>query len=1355
MPARPLSLSEVLRDEFRYFFDDPKPEPISIERSHIRELTDLVSRLKAANHPEKTRMSFLATAARQAGDGISEKSVLAAFQGCLGDPFLLSKLVDIPEVLPLIEKSLDSLLQIPNARRLLLEEERLAQTIIGDDELRDQFRTDCSAIRMLLAEGFRPAFDAYPPLLSTIGDDADLTRALLDPEQGAARRNLLFKLFDWEPAEKSFMNDVLRFGARFFSRLAPRGTVADRVESSRLARSATALKQMLGIDAPHPEAVAADPIEPVLLSHFNALLLEIAYSDYLADGHTLHDLHEAFRKKNVAALCLSGGGIRSATFNLGVLQGLADHRMLTRFHYISTVSGGGYIGSWLSSWTRRHHEGATGVAKDLSRQAVDPNEPEVKPIRHLREYSSYLAPKTSLFSVDIWTIAAMYLRNLFLNWTILLPALAAMLAAPRLVESFIRSGGAWPAQIGWATMIVLGVALIAVGFVRPSSDVTTSATAPDKKTLRNERRFSKAWLPPFLGGGILFSVYWPIAGPSLTANRLALYVATGSAISALAYSWRRAQCEAGHMPKGFFAALWTKIRRAVNLPIFFKTALREVSISAVGGYVTGFLLHAAFSKLCPGTPGNSLSFEIYCVFSLPLFLAVFIFESTLLVGLNKPGSDDDREWWARSAAIALVTALLTAIVSSIAIFGPLLILAFAAWVSSIGGTAGFVTWFLKKRQNQKPKSTEKTKSAKASMMTLNIAASITVVVILAAIALGTSGLLKLADDHLAESPVTFSRSVPWPDLNLEYNNTAIDFSDEHVYFLRAASPFFLIVCVSVLFLFSNLMSWLLNVNIYSMHGMYRNRLVRAYLGASRWSRHPDAFTGFDPQDNIEMWKLRPEALWPASIVDFDSLATRLTAAPGSPSYKAWMSRLDGIAPHLRTYLADRGSINREELMTKVVQTLNLLMRDFDLKCNVAATPSPALLRENRNYLDRLFEGEIKPWHTAVPPADIDTIAPQKALEKADEKEKELARSDAEHLKLLRPKDDKDDLKDEPIVNRPPLHVLNIALNLVGGDNLAWQERKADSFTVSSLHSGNHRLGYRDSAEYGDEITLGTAMAISGAAVSPNMGYNSSPAVTFLMTLFNARLGWWLGNPGAAGGDTYTDDSPNSALEFILDEAAGATDDSHDWVFLSDGGFFDNLGLYEMVLRRCKYIVVCDASSDGDYGFSDLGMAVRKIRIDFGIPIELTTKYIGPQENERFGKYCAVGKILYPDVDGYNGTKQDYEERCGRLLYVKPAVYTDCPPDVRNYRKENTTFPHETTADQFFSESQFESYRALGRHMIGTICRDKVGEPAWLATSVAAFFARALTYVEGPVAPTRNRAVTDMSSVVQWMQDSLG
>jgi hypothetical protein len=290
----------------------------------------------------------------------------------------------------------------------------------------------------------------------------------------------------------------------------------------------------------------------------------------------------------------------------------------------------------------------------------------------------------------------------------------------------------------------------------------------------------------------------------------------------------------------------------------------------------------------------------------------------------------------------------------------------------------------------------------------------------------------------------------------------------------------------------------------------------------------------------------------------------------------------------------------------------------------------------------------------------------------------------------------------------PLHVLNGALNLVKGEQLAWQERKAESFTMSRLHCGcwDQRVGYRPSAEYGDGITLGTAMAISGAAANPNMGYHSSPVVGFLMALFNMRLGWWLGNPGSRGAKTWRRSGPGYSVGPLFSEALGKTTDRYKYVNLSDGGHFENLGLYEMVLRRCHYIVLSDAGEDPECSFADLGEAVRKIRIDFGIPIEFGTMTIYPRSAidtlKTPGHNCAVGRIRYSVVDGTDAPD-------GIIVYIKPVCYGDEPRDIYEYFKTNPAFPHETTANQFFSESQFESYRMLGAYTMEKLCTDCDGD----------------------------------------------
>jgi hypothetical protein len=267
----------------------------------------------------------------------------------------------------------------------------------------------------------------------------------------------------------------------------------------------------------------------------------------------------------------------------------------------------------------------------------------------------------------------------------------------------------------------------------------------------------------------------------------------------------------------------------------------------------------------------------------------------------------------------------------------------------------------------------------------------------------------------------------------------------------------------------------------------------------------------------------------------------------------------------------------------------------------------------------------------------------------------------------------------------------MALNVTAGSNLAWQERKAEAFAVTPLAAGNSRTNFRSTALYGDRkggITLGTAMAISGAAVSPNQGYHSSPLVSILMMLANVRLGWWLGNP--TDNRTAPREGPRFSFVPIINELFGVTSDRGRYVYLSDGGHFENLGIYEMVRRRCRYIVVSDAGCDPDFQLGDLGNAVRKVWIDFGVAIRFRSIDLAARKREPGdGVYCAIADICYPEP--------------GLLIYIKPSYHGTEPADVRSYAALNPTFPHESTTDQWFTESQMESYRVLGSYIVDLIC----------------------------------------------------
>ena len=203
-----------------------------------------------------------------------------------------------------------------------------------------------------------------------------------------------------------------------------------------------------------------------------------------------------------------------------------------------------------------------------------------------------------------------------------------------------------------------------------------------------------------------------------------------------------------------------------------------------------------------------------------------------------------------------------------------------------------------------------------------------------------------------------------------------------------------------------------------------------------------------------------------------------------------------------------------------------------------------------------------------------------------------------------------------------------------------------------------------------------------------------------MALLNVRLGWWLGNPGPEGETTFGAEGPRIAVMPLLMEAFGLTTDRRKYVYLSDGGHFDNLGLYEMVRRRCRFIVVIDCGCDPHYAFEDLGNAVRKTWLDLGVRIDirglekLRPRSTHPTAEDRKAPYHALGTIDYMGADGAGEP--------GHLLYIKPGYHGAESASIRSYATANADFPHQSTLDQWFSESQFESYRALGFEIVSGV-----------------------------------------------------
>jgi len=823
----------------------------------------------------------------------------------------------------------------------------------------------------------------------------------------------------------------------------------------------------------------------------------------------------------LSALCLSGGGIRSATFNLGVLQALARLGLLGRFDYLSSVSGGGYIAGWLRKWL--HIVPMEKVAAALSRPAeaesFDPLAPEPRPLDHLREFSNYLTPRVGLFSADTWAAAALIIRNLVLNWLVLVPVLAAFVALPQAglilaAASPLPPGPGWasPAEPwGWAALhaaVVLAlVASAAIYHLRrqrnsppPERVVLALGVAPLWLSCL-ALSLAGLWLPEVAydrNDLWMFSVLWCVFIPLL--GWLLARLSTPGQVDA---------------PSG-------------------KADLAGVVLSGLAAAAALVAMIMAWLPALKDRP------PLFVVLVVPILLGLYLLARALFVAFASLGERGrpapppaapeseraygDREWWARLSGWVLLLALAWMAVSFLVVLAGYLIDVYLgkAFVA-MGGATGLATALLGASPRTSGGKEEPAGPSPFKEWALRLLAPATVVILVVLLAQFTAWLARVVTGV--------------PDL-LSVTGPATRFD------LFGRSLLEVLVGFAVVPLGLTLLSWLLgwvvNVNRFSAHGLYRNRLIRAFLGASNPSRQPDPFTGFDPRDNVPLHELA------------------------------------------------RGASPR------------------------------------------------------------------------------------------------------------PLPVVNVTLNLVRGHRLAWQQRKAESFSMTPLFCGNFHEGYRPSAEYGGRtgISLGTALTISGAAANPSAGYHSSPLVSFLMTLFNVRLGCWLGNPNEKGAGVFRRSGPRHAWMSLFADLLSLTSADHPYVSLSDGGHFENLGIYEMVLRRCRLIVASDAGQDGRHDFEDLGGLVRKVRIDFGIPIRFESPIcILPRSSAGPGLVCALATVGYDEVDR--------DTPPGRLLYLKPTLRAGgrpLPYDVFAYARTSGLFPHEPTYDQWFNESQFESYRALGSHL---------------------------------------------------------
>lgn len=307
--------------------------------------------------------------------------------------------------------------------------------------------------------------------------------------------------------------------------------------------------------------------------------------------------------------------------------------------------------------------------------------------------------------------------------------------------------------------------------------------------------------------------------------------------------------------------------------------------------------------------------------------------------------------------------------------------------------------------------------------------------------------------------------------------------------------------------------------------------------------------------------------------------------------------------------------------------------------------------------------------------------------------------------------------------RWPQLVLCAAAN-IGDETVTPPGRNAVTFTFDSKWIGGPQVGYAPTSTYedvlgkvrGEDVTIPAAMAISGAALSPCMGVMTKRYLRTLLTLVNARLGVWLPSPRWISTHTAADAKrARPTFGWLLREMNGRNKHDADFLYVTDGGHWENLGLVELLRRGCTTIYCIDASGDKEETFFTIGQAISMARSELGVEIDLHPDEMRPDPIDALysQKDYVLGTYTFTQVPG------SPHPVTGRIAFIKAQVTADAPWDVRAYKEDDPAFPNHSLIEQMFADKTFESYRALGYHsarkavtaMLAPVTLDSVPTPA--------------------------------------------
>jgi hypothetical protein len=1069
--------------------------------------------------------------------------------------------------------------------------------------------------------------------------------------------------------------------------------------------------------------------------------------------------------RHVTGLALSGGGIRSATFALGLLQKLDELRLLRTFDYLSTVSGGGYTGGWWSAWLSRgcESDARRDVAREKevfpARERLEPerwpeylarrsramhgrrggtNEERAKrtareeaadrkladekqaqpdgslsassndPIHHLRLFANYLTPRRGLLSGDTWRAITVIGRNLVLTWAVLVPVLVAAILLGQMffaaqddaARSFFYVGSPTATAVpGNARNLtaVAGAQRLASTPAAPS--VRTPALTPSERAAALRTRLALMAKPVLVLASwlLVLTLLWLLTSPGRKLASLAGFLGVAAIIWSLSHAF--GTVGPAITPREVWASGWML-----------------VALLGAGGLALwkGILLMADARRRNPGSAdvrrNELVRLQSACAVALVLLVAIlgvagFGHDLVRYVFASEPGHPVyeyvKKAGGVGAALLALGLGVFTAVkgapsvsdvkrqqdpnqlsrlVFSVAPVLVVLVLAVgtAAAMHSLVRSAGPST---------------------APALAIGTWAAITVLLSFAIIETWTDeiGLPRLRRLLIFGLPVTVG-ALTWslmPSVG----------EASRVVVLTA------IVVVAIITL-GRLTSTTVEGRLVCF-GRLRLRYLSGWRGLVAMVAFAIAVTwavdrlALPPGGTVQLPALVVAAIATCGIFALTELvwlnAERWRAA--SLVAVAFIGVLSFAVPAIVAGAATRAVGDSTSTAPAAVPyaaiTFALAIIAIGGVVGLGWMADPNQLSMHTFYKARLVRAYL-------------------GASNSHRENHEITESELH-----------DDVRLADLANcdrGAPYHLVNTTLNLVGGRDLTTAQRSADTFTFTKHYCGSPRTGFRPTADYmRGAVTLGTAVAASGAAVSPSMGSKTpSAALAMLLTLFNARLGYWAPTPNQPRWR-----SPQARLWpfYTLRECLSQTTALSTYCYLTDGGHFDNTGLHALVARGCQYIVLSDGGADPKPCFEDIGNVIRRCRIDFGTEITLDIDRVShPPKDRRAKAHVVVGSIRYsrdhartlkwPGFD--KPTFDDVEARTGVIVWIKPTLTQGEPVDVRQYALENAAFPQQTTTDQWYDEAQFESYRALGVHSTVQAFGD-VPYPAMSAESSAEMF----------------------------------